>query len=246
MQTFIFNPADRNDTRITLSGTEAKHAASVLRLGKGDTIRLIDGSGEAHISEIVDLSPKSVTCSIIKTIRNGGETSLRVTLAAGISSASKFDSIIEKGTEIGVAAFVPLLTQKAKVKLEKSSAMAGKMKRWSRVCEAAVKQSGRSKFPHIVEPVSFTEFINGLAPEQSVLFHPESPTTTLAEFITTYDQLELTVITGPESGFSKDELALAGERNIPVINLGERILRTETAAVVCSSLLIYFKESFKR
>ncbi|MEZ5359089.1 MAG: RsmE family RNA methyltransferase [Candidatus Zixiibacteriota bacterium] len=245
IQTFTFNPSDKDGDRIILSGPEAKHISSVLRLGKGDTVRLIDGTGEAHICEITELAQKSVICGIIKTTRNSGEAALSVTLAVGISTASKFDTVLEKGTEVGICRFVPLLTEKAKVKLENKSAIAKKLDRWNRVCEAAAKQSGRSKFPAISEPMSLADFISTINPEQAILFHPESETTNLNDFINTYNESSITVITGPESGFSKGEIELIKGKNIPIITLGDRILRTETAAIVCPSLLIYFKESFK-
>ncbi len=245
MQTFIYSPDERNNDQIILSGTEAKHITSVLRLGVGEVIRLIDGSGEAHTCEIAEVASKRVTCRIVKTTRNNGEAAISVTLAVGLSTASKFDSVLEKGTEVGVKRFVPLLTQKAKVKIEGKEAISKKHKRWLRVCEAAVKQSGRSLYPQIVDPQSFIKYISTCSPDKTVVFHPDSPDMTISELLRTYAHPEITVITGPESGFSKEELRLIQEMKIPVISLGDRILRTETAAVVCTSLIIYLQESFK-
>ena len=245
IQTFIYDPADRTDDLIVIGGSEAKHIASVLRLKPGEMIRLISGAGEAHICELSEVNPKQATCRIIKSNRNSGEASLSLTLAVGISSASKFDSVIEKGTEVGVSRFVPILSEKGKVKVSEEKGAAKKLERWKRVSEAAVKQSNRSVFPALEAPVSFDTFIKTCKPGQTVLFHPGKNSRSFGPVLSSLDSQELTIITGSESGFSPKEIERAEAVGIPIITMGERILRTETAAVIFAALAIYFFDSIK-
>lgn len=243
--TFLYCPDDIDQDIITIRGSEAHHIAKVLRLDRGEMIRMVDGQGAAHICEISSISPKKVDCRLIKTLMNSGEANLHLTLAIGLSGASKFDAVIEKGTETGVRRFVPLLTDKSKIKLGDKAAIARKLKRWQRVREAAVKQSGRSYLPDIDAPVSFETFIAACDPAETFLFHPSDRIDNFSTIIKLGVRNHISILVGPESGFSAAEIDLARKRGILCISLGSRVLRTETAGVVLSSLVIYLSEMVK-
>ncbi|MEE9442932.1 MAG: RsmE family RNA methyltransferase [candidate division Zixibacteria bacterium] len=245
MHTFIYKAANKCDDIIFLIGAEARHVATVLRLSEGEIVRLIDGQGDTEICEIAEISTGRVECRIIKKVRNSGEASLSVTLAAGLSQASKFDSIIEKGTEVGVRNFVPLLTDKGKVKIDKPGTLTRKMNRWQRVCEAAVKQTGRSIIPHINEPISLEEYLGKTDSQSTILFHPEGTQLNATDIFSNFRGKALTIITGPESGFSPNEIDMVIKKGCAVYSLGERVLRAETAGIVFSALAIYLFESVK-
>ncbi|MCK5126492.1 MAG: 16S rRNA (uracil(1498)-N(3))-methyltransferase [candidate division Zixibacteria bacterium] len=244
-QTFIYDSADLKKDKVAICGAEAKHMASVLRINPGEVVRLIDGAGKALICEVVKIVSKQVDCRVIKSLKNSGEPSFQLTLACGISSSGKFDLILEKGTEIGVIRFIPLITEKGIVRLGGDDAIKTKMQRWQRVILAATKQSGRSVFPDITRPLSYSSFINGISPESALLFHPGRENDNIFNRFKKIDNNRLTVITGSESGFSNQEIETAVERGIPTVSLGNRILRAETAAVVFSSMAIYFCDSVK-
>jgi 16S rRNA (uracil1498-N3)-methyltransferase len=245
IQTFIYTTEDYDGEQVTISGREAHHIADVLRLGPGEMVRLIDGLGTAHICEITSIASKKIICSVIKTIKSGGEPTLKLSLAIGLSPEAKFDTIIEKGTEVGISRFIPILTEKGRVKIAEMSGLARKMERWRRVCEAAVKQSSRSVIPHIDPPLSFRDFLLSCRPAGTMLFHPGDRTESFyAADMTAIDE-ELTLVVGPESGFSGDEIESARNRGIRVMSLGDRVLRTETAAVVIPALVIYLTEVAK-
>lgn len=237
--TFIFKSEDIKDDTVKIRGPEAHHIAKVLRMTKGEMVRVIDGVGMSHICEIKSASARTVTCGIIKTIRKGGEPKLDMALAIGLSSATKFDLVVEKGTEVGVSRFIPLITDQAKVKIKEQESLVRRMNRWRRVCEAAAKQSGRSVIPMISPPVIFGDFVSACIPEESVLFHPDGAFTTPSDLLAAIGTKRLTVIIGPESGFSTSEVETAKARKIPIFSLGDRILRTETAGIVVPALLIY-------
>ena len=245
MQTFIFDQKKCDAEQITITGREAHHIAKVLRLRKNEIVRLIDGAGLAYICEIVKVSSKSVTCRKVKPIKNSGEASINLTLAIGLSTSSKFDIVIEKGTEVGVRKFIPLLAQKGKVKITDKSSASRKLKRWGRVAEAAAKQSGRSIIPEITVPVKYDEYIDSLSPENTILFHPDEKQSNLGDIFKHINSPDITLIIGPESGFSDDEVILARQKGIFCCSLGDRILRSETAGIVIPALFIYYIESVK-
>ncbi|NMC45162.1 MAG: 16S rRNA (uracil(1498)-N(3))-methyltransferase [candidate division Zixibacteria bacterium] len=240
--TFIYDPATAGDGFIVLDGAEAHHLASVLRMKAGETIRVIDGSGTAFLCEIVEIGRKQVRCRIIETQKASGEPRLKLTLVIGLSTSLKFDMVIEKGTEVGVSRIVPLVTSKGRIKRVDSESGQRKASRWRRIAEAAAKQSGRSVIPSIESPQGVEAFIAACRPEESVLFHPDG----LGRWSDSLDKLpgnHLTILVGPESGFSPEEVALAEKRNIPVVGMGDRVLRTETAGIVLSALAIYSYET---
>jgi len=245
ISTFLYDPKDRKDDMLKIRGAEAHHIVQVLRLQKGDIIRATDGQGMSHVCEIKTTASKSVNCAIVKTVRNGGEPGLDVALAIGISTATKFDLVVEKGTEAGVSRFIPLSTEKGKVEIREEGSLTRRMSRWRRVCEAAVKQSGRSVIPSISPPIMFSDFIPACIPEETILFDPEHGDADFERIIGPYASKRLTMIIGPESGFSSEEINLARKHKIPIIGLGDRILRTETAGVVLPAMAIYLADYMK-
>lgn len=237
--TFIYDPAEGDGESIVLTGSEAHHVAAVLRMNRGETIRAIDGRGTAHVCEIKETGSKRVLCSIISSSRNSGEPTLDLTLAIGVSAGLKFDLVVEKGTEVGVGRFVPLVTSKGKIKRVDLESWRKRETRWRRIAEAAAKQSGRSVVPTVESPQAVEAFVGTCPPDEGLMFHPGGTPCRLENRLETLPQNNLTLLVGPESGFSPEEVALAEARAIPVISLGDRVLRTETAGIVLSALAIY-------
>ena len=239
ISTFIYRPGDVAEDIIVIKGPEAHHVSRVLRIGRGDLVRMIDGQGTTHICEISAIEEKKVSCRIIKTLKNSGEPGLYLTLAIGLSAATKFDTVIEKATEAGVCRIAPLLTEKGKIKSRDQESTTRKMQRWRRICEAAVKQSGRSRIPQIEEPILFEHFLANCDPGRTVIFHPADREDDIADIINLKSVQNLTIMVGPESGFSPVEIEAARIKGITPIRLGNRILRTETAGTIVPALMIY-------
>jgi len=245
IRTFIYNPANLGEDEIIVSGSEARQIVKEIHPEKGDMVRLIDGRGTAHLCEVVANRSGKVVCRIIKTVKYGGESRLMLTLAIGLSTAAKIDAIIEKGTEVGVNRFVPLLVEKGIAKRGDKSAVARRMNRWRRLCEAAAKQAGRSVIPAIDDPLRFDDFVNSCEPEETILLHAAGRVDDPCRALASPQIQKATVIIGPESGFSFSEIDLAQRKGIRLFSLGERVLRTETAAVVVAALVIYLAEGVK-
>lgn len=241
----FYAPPDRveGDT-IVLPPEEAHHAKQVLRLAVGDAVLVVDGEGLAYRGAISDLKVKrSALVQIHDRLRGLGEPMVKLTLAAGLSTAHKFDTIVQKGTELGVTRFVPLVTERSKVTLDPRRAST-RVARLAKVALAAMKQCRRSVLPQIGQPISLEDFLSETDRSDSLLmFHPDQkavPLSSMAE-----DELgpRITALVGPESGFSAGEVVDAVKAGFEVVRLGDRVLRSETAGpAVCALLMFYCGE----
>lgn len=223
--------------RATLAGTELEHMRKVLRLGVGDRVVLFDDDGFEHEGTIASYSAAAAEIAIARSSRPERESPLAVTLAQALGKGDKLDFIVEKATELGVAAVLPFVCRRTVPKLEHDAA-ARRIERWRRIALGATKQTGRTRVPEIRELVDFPVLVQRPAPHDlKILFwegeqarglqqlHAENPRIT-----------SLLLVVGPEGGFTAEEAALATENGFHSVGLGRRILRTETAAVATAAL----------
>lgn len=222
-----------------LSSAESRHASKVLRLKRGDLVIAVDGLGTAYRSEVTKVSRAGqVEIRVHSVTRNFGEPNVRLTLAGGLSTSSKFDTVVEKGTELGVSRFVPLFTEKSKVRLEDDRRARAKVSRYEKVALAAMKQSRRSLRPEIAFPVTFADYMKEIDQGSvSLLFHPAA-SQRYGDLNLSPEIKRINVIVGAESGFSDDEIDLAQSKSVRLVSLGRRILRTETAGPVICALVM--------
>ncbi len=237
---FYAPPENYDNNKIILPDKESHHARKVLRLGKGEPVIVIDGLGNACRGEIsTGQYSKKTEISIHNRIRNFGEPNIRLTLAAGLSTNYKFDSVVEKGTELGVKRFVPLLTEKSIVKMDNDKRIKSRISRLEKVALAATKQCRRSYRPDITAPLKFMDFMKETDPDcLNLIFHPGEKGILFHNFEFDRDYRRACLIVGSESGFSNTEVLLALETGFQQVTLGERILRTETAGPAVCALLM--------
>ena len=210
-----------------------------MRLKRSSLVVVVDGLGTSYRSELVHVTSKKVTARVHAEQRNFGEPGVRLTLASGLSAGHKFDTTVEKGTELGVKRFVPILAERSKVRMDDPKRAGSRVKRLERVALAAMKQCRRSYRPDIALPTDFSAFL--LEQEEDdlkLLFHPASQATALAQVDLAPNPKRVTVLIGPESGFSDDEVDHACAAGFRPVAIGERILRTETAGPVAVALLL--------
>jgi len=224
---------------ISLPKTEAHHAASVMRLKRASLVVVVDGFGNAYRSELVHVTGKKVTARIHAEQRNFGEPGVRLTLASGLSAGHKFDTTVEKGTELGVKRFVPILAERSKIRMDDPKRAGARVKRLERVALAAMKQCRRSYRPDIALPTNLSAFLK--EQEESdlkLLFHLSPQATTMEQVDVASNPKRITMLIGPESGFSAEEVDQACAAGFCQVGLGQRILRTETAGPVAVALLL--------
>lgn len=221
--------------RVALDPGAAKHLSTVLRLKPGAPLVLFDGSGFEFHGAIEATDKKHVWVTLSGVHGPAVESPLQVTLAQGVSRGERMDYTVQKAVELGVAAIVPVLTERSVVKLDKDGG-ARKREHWHGVVVGACEQSGRVRVPEVSPPLSLANFLADL-PEAGLklLLDPLGGTT--ANDLPRPADGKLLLLVGPEGGLSENERNLAARVGFMGLKLGPRILRTETAALVALSLL---------
>jgi 16S rRNA (uracil1498-N3)-methyltransferase len=253
---FYVNPENVRKDSLKIVGEEAKHIVTVLRRQRGETIDVVDGCGIHYKVLIQDLGKDYVEGKIISEIRRENEPIAYLTLAQAICKGVRMDFLIEKATEIGVSAIIPILTENTVVKIGKTaeenssapSAAKRKTERWRRVAIASMKQSLRSILPDIHNPTKFDDFLPKIKTfDLSLIASLEKGAKSLRGCVELKDRSRnrknslrnVLIMVGPEAGFTEDELSKAKSFGAIPITLGLRRLRTETAGIIFSSLLLY-------
>jgi len=239
---FYAPPEEFSGDLIELPRDESHHAGKVLRLKRGDLVIVVDGLGNACRGEIErGGGSRTFTVRVHARLRNFGEPTVRLTLAAAMSVGAKVDTIVQKTTELGVKRFVPILSEKSRVKLDDPKRAAAKTRRLEKVALAAIKQCRRAYRPEITTPVTLERFL--LDTDRSttnLLFHAADQSRPLDEQLSRGETARVTLLVGPEAGFSSAEVAAAVEAGYRPVSLGRRVLRSETAAPVACALVMAF------
>ncbi len=224
-----------SDSRITLDADEAHHLSRVLRLAVGDHVFVFDGEGSEWECDIVAVSKREADLNIIRKLSDEVESPLRLTLAQALIKGDKFDWVVQKATELGVTRIVPLITDHSDVKRAEEKAEQ-KLERWRRISLEALKQCGRRRLVEITEPVRFAQFCERSTAAN--LIFSERGGKSLHEVAASLNQpSQIGVCIASEGGWSEAELQTAEVRNFIPVHLGQRILRTETAAIAAVVLV---------
>lgn len=240
-------------SEIELSKSDAEHIARVLRLTTGQAVIICDGHAFDYEARLVHVSPRSVRARITSVEPSDAEPQLSLSLVQGIAKGSKMDLIIQKAVEVGVSRIIPVLTERTVVRLDGAKADS-RVERWQRIAYEAAKQAGRGRVPAVESIYSWSElwqrddlgFVivpweeEGAAGLLQTVRKAESSSEVEGsdEPANEVGVRELTIVIGPEGGLSADEIALAKRRGAHPVTLGPRILRTETAAIVASALVL--------
>jgi 16S rRNA (uracil1498-N3)-methyltransferase len=210
----------KSGTTIALDAEE-RHHARVLRVREGEEVEVFDATGKNYLARFE--SPESIV--ILRETENR-EPRTGNHLAISIIQLEKFEFVLQKGTELGVRSFIPMITDRIEVRVER---IRGKEDRWKKIVLEAVKQSGRSQIPAIEPPTKFDDAIARTG--SKIIFDADAPTAT-QKLIN-----PATLFIGPEGGFSERELELARKTGAAFERLGPRRLRAETAAIVAVAIV---------
>ncbi len=216
----------------TLSETATGHLVRVLRLGVGDPVVLFNGDGRDYDARLVGIAKRGAEAEVVGARELANESPLAITLAQGIARGEKMDLVLQKGTELGVAAFAPISTDRTEVKLDAERA-AKRLAHWQGVLVAACEQSGRARVPALVPPTPLSHWAAGAHAGMKLMLDPEGEMT-LAELPATD---AVTLVVGPEGGLSERDLATLRAAGFKGLRLGPRILRTETAGLAAIAAL---------
>jgi 16S rRNA (uracil1498-N3)-methyltransferase len=239
---FFALPTDVADDKssVRLGSDETRHLRDVLRLKAGDEIYVFDGEGREFRCELTTISKNAAEATVKAQVDPAAaESPLNLILAVGLLKGEKFDFVIQKAVELGVASFIPLTTQRADVRTRTEADAARKVTRWRRVAIEATKQCGRARLMKIENPLALGELITQPATrgEKRVLFAEHGGET----FQTFIDQSQnadgVIALVGPEGGWSDEEIVLAQSAGWKIVTFRGRTLRAETAAIAIASLL---------
>lgn len=235
---FFVEDAVLDAPTLLLPPDAAHHARRVLRLGKGDPVRLHDGRGNAADGRIVALSAAAVEVEVEGWSPTQSEPRLRVTIAQALpKSAEKLEQVLQHGTEIGAAGFIVFGAARSVARLEAGEKRQKRLARWRSIVRSAAEQSGRGVLP----PVEWAEDIRVLGEQGAgaLLALHESARTPLRAALPAPIPSRLRLAIGPEGGFTDAEMDTLRQSGAVAVSLGPRILRTETAALAALAQILY-------
>jgi 16S rRNA (uracil1498-N3)-methyltransferase len=210
-----------------LSDNAAIHATRVMRLNVGDTLFLFDGSGSDFECELTSLQKNAAFVTVKSSTNKQNESPLNITLLLGLSAGDRMDIGIQKAVELGVNRIIPIKTERSVVKLVDDKAKK-RVEHWQNVVIAACEQSGRAVLPMVEMPVTLSQFCAQNV-EKNILRITLDPLADKKLANLPKPSGEIQLLVGAEGGLSAKEIALAYAQGFIGVQLGKRILRTETA-----------------
>ncbi len=220
--------------------------STVLHLRQGEKVIALDNSSREFEVELEIVAPRSTQGRILAVRPTPGEPRTRLTLYLGLTQREKFEWMLQKCTEVGAGAFVPVISSRGLVQSTEDSR--ARAERWQRILQEAAEQSGRGRIPTLAAPLRWEEALRHfksqsqpgliaweaeknrrLAPALAELGLTPAPT----------NQTALSLFIGPEGGYSPEEVAQAATAGLSSVSLGARVLRMETAAVVAAALVFH-------
>jgi len=233
MRRFYAAPEEFEGTSIKLSTEETRHLRDVLRLSVGDQIQIFDGEGREFIAEIATVAKRETLLTIVDEISAPApESNLDLTIAASVYKNDKFDLVIQKAVELGVARISPILTFRSESKID---AALNRTDRWRKIALEATKQCERARIMTVDVPVSFEDFLSGLTDGSGdLLMFSEKDGRSIPDL---GNPKKITALVGPKGGWEDSEIALAETKGFVPIKLGKRIMKAETAVITFAALL---------
>ncbi len=240
MPKYFTEPENIKDGFIEIFSDEAKHILNVMRMEIGDTLTICDGQSNDYLCRICETGKNCLKAKIEETTKSESEPKTKITLYQGLPKSDKMELIIQKCVEIGVCRIVPVITERAVVKIEKGAKEDKKTERWQKIAESAAKQSGRGIIPAVERPMKFKDAIEEAVKNgEAIIPYENEKDRGLKEFVKNSKAENIGIFIGPEGGFDTKEIEFAVENGVMSVTLGKRILRTETAGIVTSAIVLY-------
>ena len=244
MHRFYLPPEQCQSDPLVLTGSQAHHAADVLRLKPGESVAVLDGAGGEFHCRVSSVEQKKIHLDV-ETLISEPAPACRITLAQAIPKGQIFDSIVQKATELGVWRVVPLLSERVTTRLE-GEAAERKREKWRQTAVEAIKQCGQRWLPRIETPVALAAWLKaGETFEMSLLGSLEEDRRHAREHFAAFERrwqrrpASVCVWIGPEGDFAPAEVGAIRQSGALPITMGPLILRSETAATFALSIINY-------
>jgi 16S rRNA (uracil1498-N3)-methyltransferase len=235
---FFLSPNSFDDKTVIFPPDISLQISKVLRLRIDDTVVVLDGTLDEYEVRLTSVDRNNVKGEVIAVNKNDSEPSREVVLYQALLPKDKFELVLQKGTEVGVSAFVPLETKRSVVQ---SDYVVNKKERWQKIIQEASEQSERGLVPPLEDPLKFAQALDEAIQKGVVVLAWEREGG--VDFNNVLQQLQeatpVSIFIGPEGGFEEGEVALAKEKGVLLVNFGKRILRSETAGIVIPALFLH-------
>ena len=235
----FFVTADFTKDRIVVTGSEARHITKVLRLRPGEQVIFFDGTGVECEAELEWCTEQEVRARVKRLAGPENVSSLVVTLVQSVAKGEKMDLIVQKATELGVARIIPLISERTVVRLNEEKKQE-KVERWQRIAKEACKQCHRRVLPEITPVISWNQVFPLLGKDLVLFLSPEANGMSLKEVLRqNHGRTRVALLVGPEGGFSEKEVEEAKRAGFCFAHMGPRIMRTETASIAATAIIMY-------
>ena len=230
---------------VTITGDDAQHLMYAMRAKAGDEVILVDDTGAVGRMELTGFTADSVTMRLAQRLEADTEPPIDLVLAQCLPKGDKLELVIQKAVELGAVAVQPLASRNCVVHYD-AKKVATKQKRWQKIAEEAAKQCGRTRVPEVLPVVPLADWLKEpKEPKEGALLfcyeNEDQQPIKAALRALPEDVRRITVLIGPEGGFSLPEAAAITEAGGQSVTLGPRILRAETAAIAAMSIVQYEK-----
>lgn len=228
------------DSKIILSGDDMRHIVKVLRKNIDDIIEVFDGNGNSYKVKILEINKENITTEIIEKSYQQ-DAKINITLFQSLPKMDKMELIIQKCTELGISKIVPFISERTVVKIDNKKTELSKLDRWRKIAQEACKQCGRAMVPEIDYICNYKDVLDKLKIYDINIFaYEKEDKLNLKSVLRENPEIKnISIIIGPEGGFSEKEVEQAIAHRAKAITLGPRILRTETAGMAILSILMY-------
>ena len=221
-----------------LDGEAAAHA-KVLRLRQGDTVTLCCGDGTDRICTVSDISPQQVSLVVAAEEPSKTEPRVKCTVYMAFAKADKFEHVVQKATELGAYEIVVFPSERC-VSRPDDKSISKKLERWQKIAASAAEQSGRGAIPQVRACGSYREALADAATKDlGVLLYENEEQFSFRQAVSAGNFATAALLTGPEGGFTAEEVAAAKNAGLQICTLGPRILRCETAPLCALTALMF-------
>ncbi|NDI33742.1 16S rRNA (uracil(1498)-N(3))-methyltransferase [Chengkuizengella sediminis] len=244
MQRYFISKNQFVENKVHIVDEDAFHLIKVMRAKIEDQFIVSDGETRDVLVEIEEMTKSKVIASIIKELDRTNEPIINVWIAQSLPKGDKMDTIIQKNTEIGAVQFIPFISKRTIVQYDQKKTKK-RMERWNKIAKEAAEQAHRNIVPQIKEISTWKELLKTIPEvDASFVFYENEDQIYLKDIInskkTDHDTTPtFLMVIGPEGGFTEKEILLLEEAGCHIVSLGKRILRTETAAMVGLTCLLY-------
>ncbi|MCK4860126.1 MAG: 16S rRNA (uracil(1498)-N(3))-methyltransferase [Candidatus Omnitrophica bacterium] len=234
MSRFFVPSENVKQKEIFVSGKENHHLVRVMRLKAKDDVVVFDNSGKEYYGIIKKVSSQETVIEIKKVQERKEQNKVEITLVQAIPKKAKIEDIIDKTTQLGIWGIIPMITERTIVRPSKEKAY---LQRWQKIALESCKQCGRAKPPYINDIVNFKDLISQNSQYDLALMPSLLGKRKGLKEISLQKTKNIIFFIGPEGGWTNQEIELAEKNGVILVDLGERVLRTDTAAIAMTAIL---------